>query len=199
MTAEHETETRTTPWSRVTTGFRSFTQRIRSEKSVRAAVGALDIPPGGGIESVSGAVARERGRKIRLIPLASSDNSAVVDEATYGLWMETDTVDVIMYRNDTTPMHQWHIVCHELGHMVLKHNVRGAQHADEYLDAVSSLVPDIEPGTLRAVLTRSGYSNLQEREAELFADLLMERVERHRNSVDSRARVEMTFWGGPRR
>ncbi|MDN5757125.1 MAG: hypothetical protein L0H59_01130 [Tomitella sp.] len=195
MTAEHETDVRVAaPWSRTTTGAKQLVKRLRSEKGVRTAVGALDIPPGGGIESVSGAVARERGRKIRLVPLASTDNTSVVDEATYGLWMETDTVDVVMYRADTTPLHQWHIVCHELGHMVLEHNVRGAQQTDQYLTAVSALVPDIEPDTLRSVLTRSGYSSLQEREAELFADLLMEKAARHRANVKSRAMLEV-FWG----
>lgn len=86
-----------------------------------------------------------------------------------GLWIDRVDSDVIGYPVDAR--HALHIVLHEVGHMLRSHRGR-APVADSQL---ASFMPDLDPVMVRAVLGRSVYSDVEEREAELVASLIMHR------------------------
>lgn len=116
-----------------------------------------------------------RGRAIRLIPM---DTAALADSPC-GLWLSCADEDLILHEVGTTEYHIDQIVGHEIGHVLLGHGQ--ASHACDA--AVCQALPDLDPGTVRAVLGRADYASSQERDAEMFASLLLiaaaEAAERH--------------------
>jgi hypothetical protein len=112
-------------------------------------------------------LAERRGRPIILHPLAGS--------GPCGVWVPLATADHVFYEQHTSPLHQEHIILHELSHLILGH------HPDALSDlaAAQLLVPHLAPELVRAVLQRSAYADDQEQEAEVFASLLLE----HRGPV----------------
>lgn len=117
-----------------------------------------------------------RGRAIRLVP---ADTAALADSPC-GIWLACDDEDVILHETGTTDYHIDQIVGHEIGHILLGHG-RSASHPCDA--AVCQALPDLDPDTVRAVLGRSHYAGDQERDAEMFASLLLiaaaEAAERH--------------------
>ncbi|WP_327116526.1 hypothetical protein OHB12_04835 [Nocardia sp. NBC_01730] len=121
-----------------------------------------------------------RGRPIQLMPVESS---ALTDVwlpgrgAPCGLWLDTETADVIAYAAGTTSFHVDQILWHEVGHMVLNHNAGAGD-----LAGLQVLLPHIDPATIRRVLGRSEFADGQEDEAEVFADLMLSSTSRWRAS-----------------
>jgi hypothetical protein len=112
-----------------------------------------------------------RGRPIRLIP---TDTAALADSPC-GLWLARDDEDLILHAIGTSDYHIDQIVGHEIGHMLLGHGrgcASGADKAHER-ELCRQILPDIDPETVRAVLGRTNYGSDQERDAEMFASLLM--------------------------
>ena len=112
-----------------------------------------------------------RGRPIRLVP---TDTAALADSPC-GLWLARDNDDLILHEIGTSDYHIDQIVGHELGHMLLGHDrsrIFGADKAREE-NLCRQVLPDIDPKTVRAVLGRSNSGSDQERDAEMFASLLM--------------------------
>jgi hypothetical protein len=87
------------------------------------------------------------------------------------MWMATRDVDYICYEADTSSLHQEHIILHELGHLLCDHP--SASAAPE--DLLRLLMPTLDLAMVRRVLGRTAYSDPQERQAELFAMLVLER------------------------
>lgn len=106
-------------------------------------------------------VAERRGRPIKLIPTA--DITGVC-----GLWIATDTTDLICYESDTTRPHQDHIILHELSHVLCEHYPVSLPPTE--------LLPDLDPAMVRTVLGRAGYTTDEEREAETLASLIRQRA-----------------------
>lgn len=114
-------------------------------------------------------VAELRGRPITLIP----HNTAVPFGSVCGLWLQRADDDLILYHEATSDYHVDHIVRHEVGHMVLGHcspeqggNAAATRLCREFL-------PDFDPATVLGVLGRHDYDSPQERDAELFANMIM--------------------------
>jgi hypothetical protein len=108
-------------------------------------------------------LAERRGRPIILRPLAGS--------GPCGVWVPLPTADHVFYEQHTSPLHQEHIILHELSHLILGH--RPGALSD--MAAAQLLLPHLTPELVRAVLQRSAYADDQEQEAEVFASLLLER------------------------
>lgn len=115
-------------------------------------------------------VARLRGRPIRLVP--------TVDELALGpcgVWLKRDDDDIIIHEAGTSEYHIDQIVCHEIGHMVLEHDggSRGDTNA-EYLPKMifASALAGFDPGT-GVILGRTSFDDNRERDAEMFASLVM--------------------------
>lgn len=93
-----------------------------------------------------------------------------------GLWIMTRTVDFIVYEAETSRPHQDHIIAHELAHMVCGHRGGAGTHVDD--DTARLLFPDLAPELLQKILGRGNYSSVEEREAEVTASLILERINR---------------------
>ena len=104
-------------------------------------------------------LAAHRGRPIELVPDPRPGQ--------VGLWVERADCDAIYYPQQTSRFHQVLIILHEIAHIVLDHTS---------CDAVESLLPSLSPATIRRVLCRNSRSTHEEREAELFASLLLHRA-----------------------
>lgn len=112
-------------------------------------------------------LAELRGRPITLIP---TDTDVIGGPC--GLWLVRDHDDLILHETGTSEYHIDQIVCHELAHMLLGHRFFGGD-SDLEADLCREILPDIDPASVNAVLGRSTYANDQERDAEMFASILM--------------------------
>ena len=113
-------------------------------------------------------VAARRGRPIRLIPVGKLTGVC-------GLWIATDTMDLIFYEQRTTPPHQEHIILHELSHLLCHHNPESTSLAVQ----AQHLVPNLAPELVRRILGRAGYSTMEEREAETLASMIRQHAKSH--------------------
>ena len=125
---------------------------------------ALGLPDAFDLDLLRTELARRRGRPIELIPV----NTGL---GPRGLWAATDTADYVVYERETSPVHQRHIIAHELAHIACGHRSGLSRE-----DLARLLLPSLSGETVRGVLGRSVFSADEEREAELFASLVLERA-----------------------
>lgn len=127
----------------------------------------IEIPDPFDLTAFCVALAEQRGRPIRLLPFERYDA-----DAPSGLWVQAEDADYIYFENDTTRLHQQHIVLHEIGHMLAGHledPSASASYRERYL-------PNLDPAMLRRILGRTSYTAEQEQEAEWFARELGRRI-----------------------
>src|SRR2546429_7753710 len=84
--------------------------RLRCEERLRA----LGLPARFGLAVVCETLQLREGRPILLLP--TSDLPGL-----HGCLLSTDTEHVIVYESRTSPLHQAHIVAHELSNLVCEH------------------------------------------------------------------------------
>jgi hypothetical protein len=130
----------------------------------QALVQALRIPDPFDLAAFCETVAARRGRQLVLKPVRG------IGHRITGLWLATAVppLDVIVYEQQTTTLHQEHIIVHELAHMLCGHAPLslGAETARQ-------LFPDLRPDAVRRVLARQSYSSVEEQEAELLASFIL--------------------------
>jgi hypothetical protein len=97
-----------------------------------------------------------------------------------GMWLVFPTFDVIGYAR-ATPLHEEHIIFHEVGHMLCDH-----QGTNDKGSELRNLLPNLDPRLIERVLARTSYSDFEERQAELFATKLAMIAKR---TPDGRART----------
>ena len=131
----------------------------------------LDIPMPFDARAFCEVVARQRGRPIRLLPY-------VFPRGQYGFVFRQPNAEVIYYEQQTSPLHQEHIILHELAHLLCGHTGR-AELGDEH---TRRLFPTLGPGLISRVLGRGGYSSEEEREAEILATMILRAAGRHRRT-----------------
>jgi hypothetical protein len=105
----------------------------------------------------------QRGKPIRVLPMTARPTDPS------GIWLATDAADYVFYEQNTSRLHREHIILHEIGHLLLGHSA-GAVLTDT---TARMLMPNLDPAHVRRTLTRSNYSDADEREAELFASLIV--------------------------
>jgi hypothetical protein len=135
--------------------------RQRCEAKVRE----LDIHAPFDVRSFCHALAAQRGRPILLEPLAGTAGAC-------GIWVAVPSADLIFYEEETSPLHQDHIILHEISHLVCGHEPVPVSEGEISL----LLFPDLQAQTVKHVLQRGGYSTFEEREAETLASLILERA-----------------------
>lgn len=125
----------------------------------------LDLPDTTGVRDLCDVLADRQGRPIHLI------GEHLPTSSPCGLAVRTEGFDAIFYEAGTSRLHQEHIIRHELGHLICGHMTAPV------LDAEVSrlLLPDLDPSLVRAVLGRTDYSEVEEKEAEMIASLLLRR------------------------
>jgi Zn-dependent peptidase ImmA (M78 family) len=114
-------------------------------------------------------VEQRRGRPIKLVP------SDLDGTGPCGLMLATDDKDLVLFPESASQLHQEHIVVHEIGHLLFGHAEAAADVADEdaELEALRRLAPDIPLEMIRRLLARTSYEEQHEREAEVFATMLL--------------------------
>ncbi|MEU5425842.1 hypothetical protein AB0H73_09565 [Streptomyces olivoreticuli] len=135
-------------------GARELERRLRQELQ------ELGIQPPLDVAELCHALGRKWGRDIELQP------AALPKPGPLGLLVETPEADIILFQQETTRLHQDHIILHEVGHML-------AHHDSDNRD-LPGPIPGIDPGEVRKVLTRCSYDDQQECDAELVATILLE-------------------------
>ncbi len=124
----------------------------------------ITIPEPYSLDAFCESIAATRGRKIHRLPMNGGGGPIV------GLWIATEDQDRIWYEANTSPLHQQHIVFHELSHLLCGHSPGIApEHLQESF-------PDLSPAMLQRVLGRSTYDQADEQEAEMLATVIFERV-----------------------
>ncbi|WP_307872984.1 hypothetical protein [Paractinoplanes ovalisporus] len=129
--------------------------RRRCEARLRG----IRVPDPFDLDQFCDEVAARRGR-----PLIRQPIPGLSAEAPCGLWIGTDRADHVFFDPGTSPLHAEHIVLHELSHILCGHSGADA--------AIGRLFPDLDPDAVRRVLGRAGYTDAQEREAEMMASLI---------------------------
>jgi hypothetical protein len=142
-------------------------------------VRGLDIRPPAEPGQLIGALCRrleERtGRDVRhtLVPFPPHTVS--------GLWAATDSTDHILCERNTSPWHQLLITCHEIWHIVEAHR-SGLADAPTLGGVELTSLDDTALG--RILATRGPFDDAAEREADLFASLLIARLTRRLPRLD---------------
>lgn len=143
-------------------------------KRAREVVDAVTLPEPFDAEAFVGSLAAGRGRPIELMPVSAPEG------APCGLLMSTERADYILYPTTTTALHRQHILLHEVGHLLCGHTGPDGGADGVAIDAAAGrqLMPNLSPELVRRVLGRTTYTEVEEREAELVASLLAQRVVR---------------------
>jgi hypothetical protein len=143
---------------------------VRLEKKLRREcedrVRALDLPAPFDIEVFCGRVGAHRGRPIQLLAATLRAPSPC------GLWVALPGADYVVFERGTVPLHQEHIVLHEVGHLLCDHD--GAPLLDDEVGQL--LLPDFDASVvIERLRGRTNYSARDEQEAEYLASLILER------------------------
>jgi hypothetical protein len=120
----------------------------------------------------------------------------------------TDTIDIVCYAANTSPLHRQHIILHEIGHLVLDHAGHRITLTEDHPpalpdqtgtvprrcpDLLEQLLPHLDPSGIRRLLHRSTYHVEDEHDAELFATLAGHRISRLVERPDGAAPRDLTL------
>jgi hypothetical protein len=137
---------------------------VGARRKVHRIIRKLGLPRSFELSELTEIIAARRGRPIILtaMPLSAAGPS--------GLWLATASTDHVWFEQNTSTLHQHHIVLHELGHLACGHG--GPQSVQNLL---GELAPQLSATTLAIMLARyhDSYQDVQETEAELFAHALL--------------------------
>lgn len=134
--------------------------RRRCEARLRG----LELPMPFDIQEFCATVAARRQRPIFLRAVSS-------EAGPCGACVSLPTGDFILYEQQTPPLHQQHIILHEVCHLLCGH--RALQAPPDIPDV---LFPSLSPDLVQTLLRRAGYAAADEQEAELLASLILERT-----------------------
>ncbi|MFE3861862.1 hypothetical protein ACFXPT_15665 [Streptomyces goshikiensis] len=149
---------------------------------LRRELQALGINPPLDVEELCQALSRRRGRPLYLreAPLPKPGCS--------GIWAEYADYDVILYQQETTRLHQDHIILHEVGHILVAENEAAAAKEESEVDASrvedeetavfvegwATMLPVFAPETIKRVARRCSYEDGEECSVELVATIILE-------------------------
>jgi hypothetical protein len=136
--------------------------RARARTRVRDLLRDVPLPRPWSMNAWVDRLERRRGREIDLVAVE------YVPGRPSGAWQRRAGYDLIAYTAGTSPLHQDHIIAHEIGHLLCGH--RGVCLMSKAEAAV--VAPDLSGHLLSHLLTRV-TSDDDEYEAELIAVLLM--------------------------
>lgn len=151
--------------------------RERARRECGALVAALDVPDPFDLVEFCARLGRQIDRDIVLM------SHSMVIGGLCGTWMRTAKADYVFYEEDTSQLHQQHIVFHELGHILRRH-VPGKELSK---DLVRTIAAGIRVSDVFRVLGRDSYTDDDEFEAELVATLILRRIGRQAGPAQPRA------------
>lgn len=135
----------------------------------RARLAEQDLPQPFDVKTLCARVGERRQRPIILLGLK------LPADAPHGLWIRSGERDYIIYERATSPLHQEHIILHELAHLLCGHV--GSSLSNEH---ARRLFPTLDPALVERILARSAYSDMEEREAEVLAYVILREADRDR-------------------
>lgn len=144
----------------------------RLRRSCEEQIDHLRLPHRFTTRELRDAIAELRGKPIILHPLSTLGSIDV----PCGIRLETPEADLLYYEEGTSVNHQRHILTHELCHVYCDHP--GSLEIDD--NAVRSL--GINPTLALRMSGRTSYSTADEREAEMMATIIRQRMYRERES-----------------
>lgn len=142
--------------------------REQSRRECGALVETLDLPIPFDLAEFCVRLGRRIDRDIILM------SHAMVIGGLCGTWMRTAKADYVFYEEDTSVLHQRHIVFHEVGHILRRH-VPGKELS---ADLARTIAPGSKVSDVFRVLGRDSYNDDDEFEAELIATLILRRIGR---------------------
>lgn len=123
---------------------------------------SLRLPSHLTLERLVAIVAARRRRRIEIEATTILNGTSVC-----GLWLSTDTREIILHAVTDSALHRQQFILHELGHMILRHNELGISS-----DYAASLFPNLDGEMVSRALARSSFVDDLEAAAETLADLL---------------------------
>lgn len=122
---------------------------------------ALNLPSHLSLDRLISIVENVRHRRIQIDVSDSLNGGSVC-----GLWLSTDSTEIILHAPSPSALHRQQFVLHELGHMVLRHDeiVVSSNYAE-------SLFPNLSGEKVSRILGRSDFLDHIEAAAETLADL----------------------------
>lgn len=142
--------------------------REHSRRQCEALVATLDVPASFDLSEFCTLLGRRIDRSIVLL------SHSMVIGGLCGTWMRTAKADYVFYEEDTSLLHQQHIVFHEVGHILRRH-VPGQELSNDLARTIAS---GVGAGDVFRVLGHDSYTDDDEFEAELIATLIQRRVGR---------------------
>ncbi|MGW4883489.1 hypothetical protein [Streptomyces murinus] len=127
------------------------------------------------VEELCHALGKRRGRPLYLreAPLERPGPS--------GMWVEYANMDVILYQQETTRLHQEHIILHEVGHILVAENEKATappvdndEETAGLVEGWANLLPVFEPEAIKRVARRCSYDDGEECSVELVATIILE-------------------------
>ncbi|WP_328296690.1 hypothetical protein OG389_01995 [Streptomyces sp. NBC_00435] len=133
----------------------------------RTLTGRFDLSHPFEVEELCSAIATERGRPLRLLPMPAVMPAGA---GVCGMWVSFAAADHVYYNVVTSRPHQTHIILHELAHILLDHRESTAPEPA----MLEQLFPDLDPAMAARLLgrTRTRATTRQEQEAELLASVM---------------------------
>jgi hypothetical protein len=123
---------------------------------------SLRLPSHLTLESLVAIVSARRHRRIEIEATTILNGTSVC-----GLWLSTDTREIILHAVTDSALHRQQFILHELGHMILRHDELGVSS-----DYAGSLFPNLDGEMVSRALARSSFVDDLETAAETLADLL---------------------------
>lgn len=124
----------------------------------------LRIPAPFDVEAFTDELAAHRGRPIVLQPWSNP-------VGLMGFWVPDPAADLIVYEQETSPLHREHIILHELSHLLCDHQPPVLTERE-----LAGSLPRLAGSTIRRAMCRAAYSSVEDREAEVLASLILERA-----------------------
>lgn len=122
------------------------------------------------IQDFANWIAQNRKRPIEFWPLTGTNDGK---ENMMGFWAVICGIDVIVYLENTLPIHQLHIQLHELSHILCGHTTAEFDEWDQ---------PLLQTKGIRMRKEHAGRSLQEEMEAEGLACLLFHEIQRHQRN-----------------
>jgi hypothetical protein len=151
--------------------------REQSRHECCAVVAALDLPDPFDLAEFCTRLGQQIGRDIVLM------SHSMVIGGLCGTWMRTAKADYVFYEEDTSQLHQQHIIFHEVGH-ILRSHVPGKELSK---DLARTIATGMKVSDVFRVLGRDSYTDDDEFEAELIATLILSRIGRQTVREEPRA------------
>ncbi|AUG29476.1 ImmA/IrrE family metallo-endopeptidase [Microbacterium hominis] len=129
----------------------------------------VDIEGGLTLDDLIGQVQAARGKPMEIHELPALANES---GALCGLWLDTETRDIVLHAPSDSALHRQQFVLHELAHMILQHD------RNDQVFSTGSLLPTIEGARVVKALARNSLNNPYELDAEALADELAAAIRR---------------------